>query len=161
MSFHRGNLCKIALPPLSHSLHSLPPIGDELPPRRTSTTPPASHPDLCTSPTLFLSPTPTVRTPVETQASAASQPLLPRHQRPLSTVDTTQSMPAALTGRRPRSRPRSDHVEHAPWTLRACTAFPLVHTSPPLAPHTVLHGIERAFTQHTCPALLPIDVSSP
>jgi hypothetical protein len=124
-------------------------------------TPLASHPDPCTSPSLFLSLTPTVRMPVETQASAASQPLLPRHQRPLSTVDATQSMPAALTGCRPRSRPRSDHVEHAPWTPRACTVFPLVHMSSPLAPHTILHGIECAFTQHTRLALLPIDVSSP
>jgi hypothetical protein len=124
-------------------------------------TPPASHPDPCTSPSLFLSLTPTVRTPVETQASVASQPLLPRHQRPLSTVDTTQSMPAAPTGRRPCSCPYSDRVEHTPWTPRACTTFPLVHMSPPLALHTILHDIECAFTQHTCPALLPIDVSSP
>jgi hypothetical protein len=124
-------------------------------------TPPASHPDPCTSPSLFLSPTPTMRTPVETEASAASQPLLPRHQRSLATVDATQSMPAAPTGRRPRSRPRSKRVEHAPWTPRACTAFPLMHTSSPLAPHTVLHGIKRAFTRRTRPAPLPIDASSP
>jgi hypothetical protein len=137
------------------------PIGDELPPRRTPTTALASHPDPCTSPSLFLSPTSTVHTPVETEASASSQPLLPRHQRPLATVEATQSMPAAPTGRRSRSRPRPDHVEHAPWTPRACTAFLLVHTSSPLAPHTILHGIERAFTRHTCPALLPVDVSSP
>jgi hypothetical protein len=100
-----------------------------------------------------------VRTPMETEASAASQLLLPRHQRPLAIVDATQSMPAALTGRTSRSRPRPDHVEHAPWTPRACTAFPLVHTSSPLAPHTVLHGIERAFMWHTRPALLRIDVA--
>jgi hypothetical protein len=56
------------------------------------------------------------------------------------------SMPAAPTGHRPRSRPRSDRVEHAPWTPRACTAFSLMHTSSPLAPHTVLHDIKRAFT---------------
>jgi hypothetical protein len=39
--------------PLSHSPPSLPPIGDELPPRRTPTTPPASHPSSCTPPSLF------------------------------------------------------------------------------------------------------------
>jgi hypothetical protein len=124
-------------------------------------TPLASHPDPYTSPSLFLSLTPTVRMPMETEALAASQPLLPRHQRPLATVDATQSMPAAPTGHRSRSRPRPDHVEHAPWTSRACTMFPLMDTSSPLAPHTVLHGIERAFTRHTRPALLHIDVSSP
>jgi hypothetical protein len=122
-------------------------------------TPPAGHPDSCTSPSLFLSPTPTVRTPVETQASAASQPLLPRHQRSLATVDATQSTPAAPTSHRPHSHPRSNHVEHAQWTPRACTVFPLVHMSSSLMPHTVLHGIERPFTQHTHPALLPIDVA--
>jgi hypothetical protein len=122
-------------------------------------TPPASHPDPCTSPSLFLSLTPTVRTPVETQASVASQPLLPRHQHSLATIDATQSTLAAPTSRRPHSRPRSDHVEHVQWMPRVCTTFPLVHMSSPLAPHTVLHGIERAFTQHTRPTLLPIDVA--
>jgi hypothetical protein len=70
---------KIALLPLSHPLHLRPPIGDELPPRRTPTTSLVSHRDPCTSPFLSLSPTPTVRTPVGAEASAASQPLLPRH----------------------------------------------------------------------------------
>jgi hypothetical protein len=63
---------KIALPPLSHPLHLRPPIGDELPPRRTPTTPLASHRNPCTSPSLSPSPMPTVRTPVETKALAAS-----------------------------------------------------------------------------------------
>jgi hypothetical protein len=134
---------RLPYPPLSHSLHSQPPIGDELPPRRTTTTPPASHLDPCTSPSLFLS------------------PMLPRHQRPLAAVDATQSMPAAPTGRRPHSRPRSDRVEHAPWMPRACIAFPLVHTSSLLTPHTILHGIKRAFTRCTRLACLRIDVSSP
>jgi hypothetical protein len=40
-------------PSLSHSLPSLPPIGDEQPPRRTPMTPPASHPSSCTPPSLF------------------------------------------------------------------------------------------------------------
>jgi hypothetical protein len=147
--------------PLSYSLHSQPPIGDEPPPRRTPTTPLASHRKPYTSPSLSLSLTPTMRMPMETEASAASQPLLPRHQRPLATVDATQSMPAAPTGHRSRSRPCPDPIMHAPWTPRACTAFPLVHTSSPLAPHTVLHGIERAFTRRTRLARLRIDVSSP
>jgi hypothetical protein len=124
-------------------------------------TPLASHRNACTSPPLSLSPTPIVRMPVETETSAASQPLLPRHQCSLATVDATQSMPAAPTSHRSRSRPRPDHVVHAPWTPRACTTFPLGHTSCPLAPHTVLHGIERAFTRCTRPARLCIDVSSP
>jgi hypothetical protein len=124
-------------------------------------TPLASQPDPCTLPSLFLSPTPTMRTPVETEASAASQPLLPHHQHSLATIDATQSMPAAPTGHRPRNRPRSNRVKHAPWMPRACTAFPLVHMSSPLMPHTVLHGIEHAFTQRTRPAPLPIDASSP
>jgi hypothetical protein len=44
---------RLTYPPLSHSPPSLPPIGDELPPRRTPTTPPASHPSSCTPPSLF------------------------------------------------------------------------------------------------------------
>jgi hypothetical protein len=102
-----------------------------------------------------------MRTPVETEASAASQPLLLRHQRPMATVDTTQSMPAAPTGRRPRSRPRSDRVEHAPWTLRACNVFQSVCMSISLALCTILHGIERSPTRHTCLAHLCLDVSCP
>jgi hypothetical protein len=49
----RGNLCKIAYLPLSHSSLSQPPIDDEQPPRRTPMTPPANHPSPCTSPSLF------------------------------------------------------------------------------------------------------------
>jgi hypothetical protein len=63
---------KIALLPLSHPLRLRPPIGDELPPRRSPTIPLASHRNPYTSPSLSLSPMPTVRTPVETKASAAS-----------------------------------------------------------------------------------------
>jgi hypothetical protein len=102
-----------------------------------------------------------MRTPVETEASAASQPLLPCHQRPLATIDATQSMPAAPTGPRPRSRPRSDRVEHAPWTPRACNVFQSVCTSISLALCTVLHGIERSPTRHTRLARLCLDVSCP
>jgi hypothetical protein len=150
---------KISLLPLSHPLRLRPPIGDELPPRRTPTTPLASHRNPYTSPSLSPSPTPTVRTPVETKASAARQPLLPRHQRPLATVDATQSLPAALTSHRSRRSPCSDRAACTPWMPRACIAFPLVHASTPLAPHTVLHGIERTFTRHTRPARLRLDVS--
>jgi hypothetical protein len=92
-------------------------------------TPPASHPSPCTPPSLLLSPALTMRTLKETQASVVSQPLLPHHQCPLDTIDAAQSTPAAPTGRRPRSHPRSDPVEHAPWTPRACTMFPFMHTS--------------------------------
>jgi hypothetical protein len=60
-------LPKIALLPLSHSLHSRPPIGDELPPRRSPSTPLTSYRAPCTSTSPSLSPTPTVRTPLETR----------------------------------------------------------------------------------------------
>jgi hypothetical protein len=127
-------------------------LGGAPRPHLTATEPPAPH-------LLSLSPTPTVRMPVETKASVASQLLLPRHQRPLATINATQSLSAALTSRRSRRSPCSDCATCTPWTPRACIAFPLMHVSTPLAPHTVLHDIERAFTRHTRPARLRLDVS--
>jgi hypothetical protein len=115
------------IPSLSHSLPSLPPIDDELPPRRTPMTPPASHPSPCTPPSLLLSPALTMRTLKETQASVVSQPLLPRHQRPLDTIDAAQSTPAAPTGVGPAatlaltlSSMRHGRRERAPCS-RSCT----------------------------------------
>jgi hypothetical protein len=130
------------------------PIGDELPPRRTPTTPLASHRKPCTSPSLFLSPTPTVRTPLETKASATSQPLLPHHQCPLATVDATQSLPAAPTSRRSCSRP--DHVMHAPWTRESVHRVPArAHVHSPRAAHRSARHRAYIHATHTPSSPMP------
>jgi hypothetical protein len=102
-----------------------------------------------------------VRTPMETEAPAASQPLLPRHQCPLATIDVAQSLPAAPTSRRSCRSPRSKLVVHAPWTPRACNVFPsmCMSMSISLVPRTILHGIERALMRHTRLARLRLDMS--
>jgi hypothetical protein len=121
-------------------------------------TPPASHPTLhLTSLPLSRRRRPGARRWWPSFDSKLAAAAAPEHSR--STAHAAQPSPADHAGHRPLRSPRSDLVAHAPWTPRACNAFPSVHTSISLAPRTVLHGIERALTRHTRLALLRLDVS--
>jgi hypothetical protein len=139
-------------PSLSLTHHLQPPIGNEPLPRRSTRTPSASHSPSLPHHSLSLSPKPTGARPLETKASTASQPLLPRQSTPRDTTHVAQPEAADHATRRPLHGPRSDRAAHAPWTPRACIAFLLVHACSPPQPHTSLHGIEHATPRHPCPA---------
>jgi hypothetical protein len=139
-------------PPLSHSSHLQPPTSIELPPRRCTRTPPTSPSLPLPHHSLSLSPMLTRVRPLETGASTARQHLQLRQWTPRHTAPVAQPVAADRAACRPPRSPRSDHAAHAPWTLRACTVFPLVHARFSPQQHTNLHGIEATSPRHLCPA---------
>jgi hypothetical protein len=138
-------------PPLSHSSHLQPPTSVEQPPRGAPgphlqdthlpyLTTPLSHADVDQI------------TPLETEASTARQRLQPRQWMARHTAPVAQPSAADHTACRPPRSPCSNYAAHAPWTPRACAAFPTVHARFSHPQHTSLYGIETTSPRHHCPA---------
>jgi hypothetical protein len=144
--------------PRSHSPLSItpatstPPTSVEPPPRRCTRTPPASPSLPLPHHSLSLTPMTTRARPLEIGASTARQRLQPRQWTPRHTASVAQPVAADHAAGRPPHSLRSDRAAHAPWTPRACIAFPLVHARFPPWQHTNLQGIEATSPRHPCPA---------